>query len=539
MKHFSLLLLMAFVACTPRKEPVDLLLYNARVYTADEDFSTVSAFAVSKGRIVEVGDSEQLQAKFDAGQLLDAGGRTVIPGLIDAHCHFYDLGLKQQQLDLTGSLSFQEVLNRVGEFRRRKQMDFIFGKGWDQNDWELKEFPDKSELDSLYPDIPVVLERIDGHAYLVNQKVLDLAGIGTNTLAEGGEIIKINGELSGILIDGPMDMVNAIIPKPTIDTRIQAIRDAEKICLDYGLTTVNDAGLDVESISLIDSLQQAGRINIRVYAMVSSRPENLEYFLEKGPLKTDRLNVRSFKVYADGALGSRGAALKAPYSDQPGHLGAMVTPVDRIYNLAERIAGSGFQMNTHAIGDSANAVVLRAYRKVLGTRPDRRWKIEHAQVVSPDDAALFDNGIIPSVQPTHATSDMYWAGERLGQEREGHAYAYKSLLESAGRIALGTDFPVEQVNPFLTFFAAVARQDIKGYPEGGYRPEEALSREEALRGMTIWAAWSNFEENEKGSIEEGKWADFVILSKDLMQVPMDDIPGLVAEQVYIGGEKVK
>jgi hypothetical protein len=539
MKHFSLLLLMAFVACTPRKEPVDLLLYNARVYTADEDFSTVSAFAVSKGRIVEVGDSEQLQAKFDAGQLLDAGGRTVIPGLIDAHCHFYDLGLKQQQLDLTGSLSFQEVLNRVGEFRHRKQRDFIFGKGWDQNDWELKEFPDKSELDSLYPDIPVVLERIDGHAYLVNQKVLDLAGIGTNTLAEGGEIIKINGELSGILIDGPMDMVNAIIPKPTIDTRIQAIRDAEKICLDYGLTTVNDAGLDVESISLIDSLQQAGRINIRVYAMVSSRPENLEYFLEKGPLKTDRLNVRSFKVYADGALGSRGAALKAPYSDQPGHLGAMVTPVDRIYNLAERIAGSGFQMNTHAIGDSANAVVLRAYRKVLGTRPDRRWKIEHAQVVSPDDAALFDNGIIPSVQPTHATSDMYWAGERLGQEREGHAYAYKSLLESAGRIALGTDFPVEQVNPFLTFFAAVARQDIKGYPEGGYRPEEALSREEALRGMTIWAAWSNFEENEKGSIEEGKWADFVILSKDLMQVPMDDIPGLVAEQVYIGGEKVK
>ena len=539
MKHFSLLLLIAFVGCTPRKEPVDLLLYNARVYTADADFSTVSAFAVSNGRIVEVGDSEQLQAKFEAGQLLDAGGRTVIPGLIDAHCHFYDLGLKQQQLDLTGSLSFQEVLNRVGEFRHRKQMDFIFGKGWDQNDWELKEFPDKSELDSLYPDIPVVLERIDGHAYLVNQKVLDLAGIGTNTLAEGGEIIKINGEPSGILIDGPMDLVNAIIPKPTIDTRIQAFREAEKICLGYGLTTVNDAGLDPEIISLIDSLQQAGRINIRVYAMVSSRLENLEHFLENGPLKTDRLNVRSFKVYADGALGSRGAALKAPYSDQPGHFGAMVTPVDRIYNLAERIAESGFQMNTHAIGDSANAVVLRAYRKVLGTRPDQRWKIEHAQVVSPADAALFDNGIIPSVQPTHATSDMYWAGERLGQAREGHAYAYKTLLKSAGRIALGTDFPVEEVNPFLTFYAAVARQDIKGYPDGGYRPEEALSREEALKGMTIWAAWSNFEENEKGSIEEGKWADFVILSNDLMQVPVHDIPGLVAEQVYIGGEKVK
>jgi hypothetical protein len=539
MKHFSLLLLIAFVGCTPRKGSVDLLLYNARVYTVDEDFSTVSAFAVNNGKIVAVGDSEQLRANFDAGQLLDAGGKAVIPGLIDAHCHFYALGLKQQQLDLTGSRSFQEVLDRVGEFRHRKEMDFIFGKGWDQNDWELKEFPDKAELDSLYPDIPVVLERIDGHAYLVNQKVLDLAGIGTNTLAEGGEIIKINGEPSGILIDGPMELVNAIIPKPTMATRIQAISDAEKICLGYGLTTVNDAGLDPETISLIDSLQQAGRVNIRVYAMVSSRPENLRYFLEKGPLKTDRLNVRSFKVYADGALGSRGAVLKAPYSDQPGHFGAMVTPVERIYSLAERIAESGFQMNTHAIGDSANAVVLRAYRKVLDTRPDRRWKIEHSQVVSPEDAALFDKGIIPSVQPTHATSDMYWAGERLGQARVGHAYAYKTLLESAGRIALGTDFPVEEVSPFLTFYAAVARQDIKGYPDGGYRSEEALSREEALRGMTIWAAWSNFEENEKGSIEEGKWADFVILSNDLMQVPVYDIPGLVAEQVYIGGEKVK
>lgn len=527
------------MGCTPRKEPVELLLYNARVYTVDEDFSTVSAFAVSNGKIVAIGDSEELQARFDAGQLLDAGGKTVIPGLIDAHCHFYDLGLKQQQLDLTGSRSFQEVLNRVGEFHHRKQIDFIFGKGWDQNDWELKEFPDKSELDSLYPDIPVVLERIDGHAYLVNQKVLNLAGIGANTLAEGGEIIKINGKPSGILIDGPMELVNAIIPKPTIDTRIQAIRDAEKICLGYGLTTVNDAGLDPETISLIDGLQQEGRVNIRVYAMVSSRPENLEYFLEKGPLKTDRLNVRSFKVYADGALGSRGAVLKAPYSDQPGHFGALVTPVDGIYSLAERIAESGFQMNTHAIGDSANAVVLRAYRKVLDTLPDRRWKIEHAQVVSPDDAALFDKGIIPSVQPTHATSDMYWAGERLGQVREGHAYAYKTLLESAGRIALGTDFPVEEVSPFLTFYAAVARQDVKGYPDGGYRPEEALSREEALRGMTIWAAWSNFEENEKGSIEEGKWADFVILSNDLMQVPVHDIPSLKADEVYIGGEKVR
>jgi len=539
MKYFIPAVLMAFLACSPAKEAADLLLFNARIYTVDESFTIASAMVVSDGRILAVGDSDQLRAKYTPARAVDAGGKTIIPGLIDAHCHFYGLGLNQQHVNLTGTRSFREVLERLGDFNREREPDFIFGRGWDQNDWEVKEFPDKSELDRLYPDTPVVLERIDGHAYLVNQKVLDLAGIGPETIAEGGEIIKKGGKPIGIIIDGPRGLVNAIIPRPGAESRIQAVLDAEKICLDYGLTTVNDAGLDPETINLIDSLQQAGSVRIRVYAMVSASPPYLDHYLEKGPLKTDRLNVRSFKVYADGALGSRGAVLKEPYADQPGHFGAMVTPVEDIHGLARRLAGSGFQMNTHAIGDSANAVVLRAYSEVLENKPGQRWKIEHAQVVSPAEAAMFADGIIPSIQPTHATSDMYWAVDRLGPEREAHAYAYKTLLKSAGKIALGTDFPVEEVNPFLTFYAAVGRQDLEGYPDGGYRLEEALSREEALRGMTIWPAWSNFEEDEKGSLEAGKWADFVILNGDPMQLPIGKIPAIEAEEVYIAGEKVK
>ncbi len=431
------------------------------------------------------------------------------------------------------------MVDRVRRFRENRDVRFIYGQGWDQNDWQEKKFPNKALLDQYFPDIPVVLERIDGHALLVNQKALDRAGIDAKTQVEGGEILKENGQLTGILIDNPKGLIERSMPHLGRNAKIEALKQAEEICLGYGLTTVDVAGLPPADIKLIDSLQQAGTLKIRVYAMVSNTPENLELYLARGPYKTDRLQVCSFKVYADGALGSRGAALKEPYADRPGHFGAMVTPVDSIYGLATRLAASEFQMNTHAIGDSANAVVLRAYSRALEGKPGRRWRVEHAQIVAPEELQLFANGIIPSVQPTHATSDMYWAGERLGESRIAEAYAYKTLLQQAGRIALGTDFPVEEVNPFLTFYAAVSRKDLEGYPPGGFHPEEALSREETLRGMTIWAAYSNFEEAEKGSIEAGKWADFVILSDDLMQAPETTLPHIRAEAVYIGGEQVK
>ena len=536
MRKLVICISLVFFACEMMKEEVDLIVLNANIYTVDNDFSRADALAVKDGKFIAVGSAAVIREKYTAVQIVDAERKTIVPGLIDAHCHFYGLGLNQQLIDLVGTSSFEEVLERIQGFQAENPAEFILGRGWDQNDWEVKEFPTKKELDELYPDIPVVLERIDGHAFLVNQKALDMAGINWSTSVSGGEIVKKWGVITGVLIDSPMNLIEDIIPPPDRTTQIQALKAAEQICFDNGLTTVNDAGLNRSTIELIDSLHNTGDLTIRVYAMVSNSADNLDYYLNNGIIKTDKLNVRSFKVYGDGALGSRGAALKAPYSDLPGHYGAMVTPVAEIEALATRIAASDYQMNTHAIGDSANVVVLRAYQKALEGKRNRRWKVEHAQVISEIDFNFFNEDIIPSIQPTHATSDMYWADERLGEERVLGAYAFRKLLEASGRVALGTDFPVEQVSPFLTFYAAVARKDSAGYPEGGFQYQDALTREEALKGMTIWAAYSNFEEDEKGSIEVGKFADFTILSDDIMRVPEDEIPNLSVEYVYIAGK---
>jgi len=531
--------IIALAACK-KKETVDLIVTNANIYTVDSSFSKAASIAIKDGAFVAVSSVNDLQEKYTAQKVLDAAGKTMVPGLIDAHCHFYGLGMTQQVVNLRGTTSYKEILEKVNAFQKERPSEFILGRGWDQNDWKEKAFPTKRALDTLFPDTPVALERVDGHAYLVNQKALDMASITNKTKVSGGQVILgAHGEPTGVLVDAPMAMVDAVIPQPSAATKIQALKDAEDLCLDYGLTTVNDAGLNRSVIELIDSLQQAGELKIRVYAMVSNNEENLNYYLDKGILKTDRLNVRSVKVYGDGALGSRGAALKTPYSDQPGHFGAMITPTDEMGALAERIAATDYQMNTHAIGDSANIVVLRAYKKVLQNQTDRRWKVEHAQVISSQDFDYFGNNIIPSVQPTHATSDMYWAEDRLGEERVQGAYAFKTLLDKAGLVALGTDFPVEKVNPFLTFYAAVARQDLEAYPEGGFQMKDALTREETLKGMTIWAAYSNFEEDEKGSIEVGKKADFVLLSDNIMEVPNAKIPSIKATKVFLAGEQVK
>lgn len=538
LRFLTTLLLLSLTACGPAPEEADLIVYNARVYTADGAFTRAEAFAVKDGRFLEAGPSESILAKYVAPRQFDALGQTIVPGLIDAHCHFYGLGLNQEVVDLVGTRSFAEVLERVREFHSQTRAPFLYGRGWDQNDWDVKEFPDKKALDSLFPDIAVALERVDGHALLANQKALDLGGITAATRVPGGEVVLKDGKPSGVLVDSPMDLVMSQWPQPDRAARARALLAAQDICYANGLTTVNDAGLDRSTIDLIDSLQQAGALTIRVYAMVSNSPANLDYYLARGPYKTDRLNVRSVKVYADGALGSRGAALKRPYSDQPSHFGAMITPAEDLEDLAVRIAAAGFQMNTHAIGDSANVAVLRAYRAALGPIEDPRWKVEHAQILDTADLEFFGPKVLPSVQPTHATSDMYWAEDRLGSERMAGAYAFASLLQASGRVALGTDFPVEQVDPIQTFYAAVTRQDREGYPEGGFMPGQVLTREQALRGMTIWAAYSNFEEGEKGSIEAGKWADFTILSEDLMEVSPEELKNVKVLQTYIGGKQV-
>ena len=530
------LIVFAIFSCGKNKIAIDTIVKNAKVYTVNKTFDTAKSFAVNNGKFIEIAEASVLESKYEAAKIIDAKGQIIVPGLIDAHCHFYGLGLNQQRVDLEGTKSFDGVVKRVIEFQNRKKTNFIIGRGWDQNDWEEKEFPTKALLDKLYPETPVALTRIDGHAMLCNQTALDLAKITTKTNAFGGEIIKEKGKLTGILIDNPMELVEALFPKPTRAQQIEALLEAQKICTDLGLTTVSDAGLDKQVIELIDSLQQSKTLNIRVYGMISNKKENLEYYLPKGKIKTERLNIQSVKVYADGALGSRGAAMKAPYSDKHNHFGAMVIGVDDYEALAYRISNSEYQMNTHAIGDSANRFVLKTYDKVLKGMNDRRWRVEHAQVITDNDFEYFKNeNIIPSIQPTHATSDMYWAEDRVGATRVKGAYAFKTLLNKSGKVALGTDFPVEHVSPFLTFYAAVARKDLKGYPEGGFQKNEGLSREETLKGMTIWAAYSNFEDKEKGSIEVGKFADFIILDKDIMKVSENEIPTIKVLETYING----
>jgi predicted amidohydrolase YtcJ len=510
--YFLVLLTILLTSC---QNNVDLIVHNATVYALGEPKGIVTAFVVNEGKFIAVG-GEELVNDYKAKRVLDLKKLPVYPGFIDSHCHFLKLGLSLQQIDLKGTRSFKEVINRVKDFSKNNELNAILGRGWDQNDWKNKSLPNKLVLDSLFPDIPVALRRIDGHALLVNQKALDLAGINNETFVDGGTIIKENGELTGVLVDAPTSLVTAILPVPTIEEKTKALKDAAKIAFENGLTTVSVAGIDKDDIYLIDSLQKADELDIRVYAMISNTKENMDHFLSTGPIKTDKLNVRSFKVYADGALGSHGAALKKPYSDLKSHKGEFITPKDSLEKLAYMLATTPFQMNTHAIGDDANRVILEAYNKALVFSDDPRWRVEHAQIIDTADIALFNRKIIPSVQPTHATSDMYWAEERLGADRLQGAYAYKSLLKMSGRISLGTDFPVEEVSPIQTFFAAVARQDKDLYPEGGYLSKNKLSRMEALTGMTQWGAYASFEENQKGTIEVGKVADFVILDRDII-----------------------
>jgi len=511
---FSLIVGLLLSSCQSK---VDLIVHNANVYTLGQNNLKASAFVVDDGKFVDVGGEELLE-QYTAKKVLDLQELPVYPGFIDSHCHFLSLGLSLNKVDLVGTKSFEDVLDRVKRYATNKELNAITGRGWDQNDWKIKRLPNKEQLDLLFPDIPVALRRIDGHAMLVNQKALDLAGINLDTEVTGGQIVKENGKLTGVLIDAPMQMVTNILSKPSVEDKIKSLQDAEEISFANGLTTVSVAGLGREDIFLIDSLHKTGALTIRVYAMISNSQDNVDYFLKEGPYKTDKLNVRSFKVYADGALGSRGAALKDSYSDLDNHTGAFITSKDSLEALAYKLAASPFQMNTHAIGDAANQVVLEAYNKALVFSDDPRWRVEHAQIIDTNDIKLFNRKILPSVQPTHATSDMYWAEDRLGEDRLYGAYANKALLEQSGRIALGTDFPVEDVNPFKTFYAAVVRKDSEAFPEEGYLPENKLSVIEALKGMTIWGAYANFEDKEKGSIEAGKVADFIILDRDIIKV---------------------
>lgn len=532
-KKFLIFLLLLLTSCAQK---VDLILYNAEVFTSNDSSQLATSFAVKDGKFVYVGDDSVI-SNYSSSNIINAEGLPVYAGFIDSHAHFYNLGFFNDQVDLKGTKSFKEVVQRVKDYDKLNNKKLIIGRGWDQNDWNNKSFPTNKLLNEAFPDKAVVLRRIDGHAYIVNDYALSIAGIDESSNLDGGEFIKLRGKLTGVLIDNAMRLIDNVIPAPTREESIKALLSAQDLAFENGLTTVSEAGISRKQIELIDSLQQSGILKIKIYAMIDNGPD-VDYFIEQGPYKTDRLNVRSVKVYADGALGSRGASMINEYSDRKGYYGIIRTPIDSIKSLAFKLAGTKFQMNTHAIGDNANRIVLNAYRDALFNYRDPRWRIEHAQVVNEDDIELFNPKIIPSVQPTHATSDMYWLYGRIGKKRARHAYAFQDLLEKSTVIAFGTDFPVEEISPMMTFYSATVRKDKDGYPEDGFQTENIMNRVDALKAMTIFGAYANFEENEKGSIEIGKDADFIILDNDILRSPESSIPNTNVVATFINGELV-
>lgn len=572
---------MSFLFSCSSKQQVDLIVHNALVYTVDSTFSNAESFAIKDGKFVAVGKNEDILNKYEAKETIDAEGKAVYPGFIDSHCHFYGYGQGLQELDLVGTKSFEEVIEKVVEYSKTNKSEWIVGRGWDQNDWDVKEYPTRYELEKLFPNTPVFLERVDGHAAIANGTALKKANIGIDTKISGGVIevdlitkeegdkydwlkFEYGGETkpiqyplsipSGILVDNAVDLIKTKIPKPSKESIKKSLLAAQKDCFAVGLTTVDDAGLEKIIVDNIDELQKSGELKMRIYAMLTDNKENADHYLKAGPYKTERLNVRSFKFYADGALGSRGACLLEPYSDKPEGQGFLLNTKAHFDSAASLMSKNKFQMNTHCIGDSAVRLMIQIYQQKIfehlrdenlaASKNKSRWRIEHFQVTTQIDTAWLRAGyirgfdIIPSIQPTHATSDMYWAEERLGQERVKYAYAYNDLLKAAGMVAIGTDFPVENINPLYSFYAAVARKDLKGFPEGGFQMKNALSRENTLRGMTIWGAYANFEEKEKGSIEIGKFADFVIMENDIMKCNIDDVPKTKVVYTFVNGEKV-
>ena len=539
MKQFLFLCALLFVLCGCNKPKADLIIYNAKIYTVNDQFELAEAMAIKDGKILSIGTTADIQKKYTATESTNANGKPIYPGFIDAHAHFLGYGQSLQNVDLRGTTSWDDVLKRVSEFAKTHPEGWLTGRGWDQNDWADKQFPNKEKLDALFPNRPVLLERVDGHAAIANQSALTTAKITKSFALTGGDIVAKDGKLTGVLIDNAVELVSSKVPAPNAKLKSKMLLDAQKNCFEVGLTTIDDCGLNADDVTFIEQMQKEKTLKMRLYVMLADAKANYSYLIKRGAIKTERLNVRSFKVYADGALGSRGACLLHAYSDMPTKTGFLLSELKHFEEVANLIDKHNFQMCTHAIGDSANRSILKIYNKVLAGKNDKRWRIEHAQVVAQSDFNLFGSAnIVPSVQPTHATSDMYWAADRLGKDRVKGAYAYKQLLNQNGWIPLGTDFPVEQINPMFTFYVATARKDAQNFPQGGYQMENALTKKEALKGMTIWAAKANFEEKEKGSLEPGKWADFVMLQNDIMTANDKQILDNKVLKTYINGEKV-
>ncbi len=522
MYKFSCLFIVFFSLTIGCSNSVDLLVHNANIYTVNENFDKATAFVVDNGKFIEVG-GEEIVKKYNPVNTVDARGLAIIPGIINSHCNLLAIGFGEYKSDLSKANSLMEVISTVSKHQEKFNQNIILGEGWDQSRWTVNAYPDNELLSAVFPNTPVILKHIDGYTYLVNKKAIEMAGISETTEVEGGKIIKKKGKLTGVLIDNAKQMIDRIIPEFNREDKTNALIKAQNICFENGLTTVSQAGISKKDIYLIDSLQRKNLMKLRVYAMIENDPKSINYFLDKGVLKTDYLNVRSVKVNADGVLGSRMAALIKDHNDQEEYKSSLLVSKDSLMRIANLLTEKSFQMNTHAVGNDANQTVLDVYNEVLKEKDDPRWRIEHAQVIDPADFSKFNPKIIPSIQPSHTTRDMEWAKDQLGTERLSGAYAYKDLLDWSGRLALGTDSPVKNINPFETFYAAVSIKAPDGVSSKTFPYKNALTRYEAFMGMTIWAAYANFEEAEKGSIEVGKFADFIILDQDIMKVDIDKI----------------
>ncbi|HYC92667.1 MAG TPA: amidohydrolase [Thermoanaerobaculia bacterium] len=501
------------------------------------------AVYVEDGVIREVGPRAELLRAHPVTNTLAIIDGTLLPGLTDAHGHLYGLGLSLSTVSLVNTKSFDEVLARVKErAATTPRGQWITGRGWDQNDWPVKEFPTAAMLDAAVSEHPVFLRRIDGHAAVVNTAALRAAGVTAATKdPDGGRIVRdASGNPTGTFIDAAMDLVESHIPDPTPAQRKAAVLAAAQNIAAHGLTEMHDAGIDAATIAAVKELIDEKRFPIRVYAMLGDNDALLRTWFAQGPLNEygGRLTVRSVKLYADGALGSRGAALLEPYSDDPGNVGLMIAKPEHIEDVARRGRAAGFQINTHAIGDRGVRNVIESYARA-GVVANDRFRVEHLQVIAPDDVAkLISHGIIASMQPTHATSDMYWAEARLGPQRVKGAYAWRTILDARGRLALGSDFPVEEVNPFHGIYAAVTRQDQEGKPAGGWYPSQRLTLAEAIRGFTLDAAYAAFEEKSRGTIEVGKLADFTVVEGNLYEMPATDLYKAKVRYTIVGGEVV-
>lgn len=530
------------------QQPADLIVTNARVYTADDTRPLVEAFAVRGGRIVFTGSAREAATLTGAAtQVVDAGGRTVIPGMVDGHAHFAGLAQKLRSVDLVGTRSYDEVIARVVDRAKSTPAgSWIVGRGWDQNAWGNTAFPTHEALSAAVPDHPVILERVDGHAALVNAAAMRLAGLTAATKdPSGGKILRgARGAPTGVLIDRASGLVESKVPSPSRDEMRAALKDAVARMHSLGLVGMHDAGASRESIELFEDMAAKRELNLRLYVMIGDNAEALQHYFALGPrsgLYDGQLWVRAVKLYADGAMGSRGAALLEPYSDDPNNSGLLLSAPAHIQEVAERGLAAGFQINTHAIGDRGNRVVLDAYERAFGKVPraDHRFRVEHAQILHQDDIPRFAQlGVIPSMQASHQTSDMYWIGKRLGPTRLYGAYAWQSLLRTGVVIPNGSDFPVEDVNPLISFHASIARQDARNWPEGGWFGEQRMSREDALRSMTLWPAYAGFQEQVMGSITPGKYADFVVLDQDIMRVPAEMVLNTRVLETWLGGRRV-